>query len=114
MRQEKDVEKELSCVSGLCESSCQTEGAIRCAALLSSRKRECDGACRLDFPHNCYIFTRACQYHYRLTDDRSKSSLETYVIPSTLGERLKIGLGILSCNSNRVVGWEGEIGSLAV
>jgi hypothetical protein len=50
----KVIEKELSRVSGLCESSCQTEGATRCAALLlSSHKRECDGACRLDFSHSC-------------------------------------------------------------
>ena len=53
------VEKELLVVCLDCESSfCQTEGAIRNAALLSCRKHECDGACRLSIFINCCNFNR--------------------------------------------------------
>lgn len=48
VRDKELVEEEVVVVC-CCESFCQTEGTTRNAALLSCRKRKCDGACRLYF-----------------------------------------------------------------
>jgi hypothetical protein len=89
-------ERAVVCVSGLCESSCQTEGAIAALHFLFLPANvNATELAAWSFPHNCCNFTRVCQYHYKSNDDRSKSSLETYMGYATLGECLTIGLGIL-------------------
>jgi hypothetical protein len=97
MRREKAVEKELSCVC-LDSVNLPVKLKARFAALhflfLPANVNATELAA-WSFPHNCCNFTRVCQYHYKSNDDRSKSSLETYMGYSTLGECLTIGLGIL-------------------